>query len=61
MIEEMATLGIGINRHVLLLARERTATGNCLKELTKLGRVKCIADFQEIGEKGDLGWGKVTK
>jgi len=53
-IEEMAAFRVGIDGHVLLDARERTATSDCTQEAAKLRRVEGIAEGKEVWEKGYL-------
>jgi len=57
-IEEMAAFGVGIDRHVLLEPRERTAAGDCTQEAAELGRVEGIAKGEEVREEDYLVWRK---
>ena len=53
-IEEMTAFGVGIDGHVLLDARERTATSDSTQEAAELRRVEGITEGKEVWEKGYL-------
>ncbi len=54
MVEEVATLCVGVNGHVLLDTGEGAASSDCTEKITKLCGVERITEGEEIRKEGDL-------
>lgn len=60
-VEEVTAFLVGVDRHVLFYAGEGTAAGDGAEEGTECGGVECIAEFEEVGEEGDLFFREVVQ
>lgn len=60
-VEEVAALLVGVDGHVLLYAGEGTAASDGAEEGAEGGGVQRVAEFEEVGEEGELFLGEVVE
>ena len=61
MIKQVASLGVGVHRHVLFRTGDWTASCNLTQEGPKVFRVQGIAEGKKVWEESDLFLGEVIE
>lgn len=61
MIEEVASLGVSVDGHVLFRARDGTASCDLSQKVPERFRVERVAEGKEAGEEDDLFIGEVVE